>query len=131
MTALVGRKVTFAPNGGGISIAGIQTKDLSINNEPIDITSDDDSGWRTLLTDDPQMRSIDLSIKGVAKDAALISFVMGGGGLLSDYSLELDGLGTLSGDFHVGSIEIGMDHKDAVTFTSKLSSSGEMSWTPA
>ena len=52
MAASVGRNITLTwgndspPEG----IAGVKEKDLTLNGAPIDISSDDDAGWRALLT---------------------------------------------------------------------------------
>ena len=71
---LVGRKVGLydVSASPAVLIAGARSKSITINNEPIDITSDDDLGFRTLL-DDPAVRSIDMSIEGVTKDDDLIT----------------------------------------------------------
>lgn len=133
MGALVGRKVTFTPtSSGGTPVTGMRTKTITINNEAIDITSDDDNGWRTLLGDDPALRSIDMSVEGVTKDAQLIELATtGGSGLISSYALEFEGLGTFTGDFHIGSLELGAPYNEAVTFSCTISSSGEITWTAA
>ena len=131
MSALVGRKVTFTTtSSGGTPVTGMRTKSITINNEAIDITSDDDSGWRTLLGDDPALRSIDMSVEGITKDAQLIELATtGGSGLISSYELEFDGLGSFTGDFHIGSLELGANYNEAVTFSCTISSSGPISWT--
>lgn|SRR5690606_11920656 len=131
MAALVGRKVTFTPVGTGTPVAGMRTKTITINNEPVDITSDDDNGWRTLLGSDPALRSIDISVEGVTKDAALIELAStGGSGLISEYELAFEGLGSFTGDFYIGSLELGAPYNDAVTFSCTIQSSGEAHWTP-
>jgi predicted secreted protein len=66
MAALVGRKVTFTPTSGGVPVIGVRTKTITLNNEAIDITSDDDNGFRTLLNDDPAERSIDFTAEGIS-----------------------------------------------------------------
>lgn len=131
MPALVGRKVTFTPVGTGTPVAGMRTKTITINNEAVDITTDDDQGWRSLLGDDPALRSIDISVEGILKDAALIELATtGGSGLISEYELAIQGLGVFTGDFHIGSLELGAPYNEAVTFSCTISSSGPMDWTP-
>ena len=131
MAALVGRKVTFTPTGGGAAVIGLRTKTISINNEPIDITSDDDSGFRTMLASDPAERSIDFSAEGILKDDALIALASAGGSaLVSEYTMEIPGIGTFVGDFYFGSIELGAPYNEAVTFSAEIQSSGEFVFTP-
>jgi predicted secreted protein len=125
MAALVGRKVTFTPTSGGVPVIGVRTKTITLNNEPIDITSDDDNGFRTLLGDDPAERSIDFSAEGILKDSQLIALAAQGGSMLIEsYDMDIDGIGTFSGDFYFGSIEIGAPYNDAVTFSATIQSSG-------
>lgn len=126
MSALVGRKVTFTPTNGGAAVIGLRTKSITINNEPIDITSDDDNGFRTLLNEDPAERSIDFSAEGILKDAALINLASAGGSMLiSEYEMDIPGIGTFTGDFYFGNLEIGAEYNDAVTFSADIQSSGE------
>ncbi len=132
MAALVGRNVTFTPTGSGVPVTGMRTKTISINNEPIDITSDDDNGWQTFLDNDPAQRGIEMSVEGITKDAALINLaVSGGSALISEYELEIQGLGTFTGDFHIGSLELRAPYNEAVTFSCTIRSSGEPTWVAA
>lgn len=126
MSALVGRKVTFTPTNGGAAVIGVRTKSITINNEPIDITSDDDNGFRTLLNEDPAERSIDFTAEGILKDAELINLASAGGSMLiSEYEMDIPGIGSFTGDFYFGNLEIGAEYNDAVTFSADIQSSGE------
>lgn len=132
MSALVGRKVTFTPTAGGAAVIGARTKSITLNNEPIDITSDDDNGFRTLLGEDPAERSIEMSVDGILKDDALIALAATSGSMLiSAYTLDIPGIGSFAGDFHFGSIEIGAEYQDAVTFSATIQSSGKFQYTSA
>ena len=131
MGAFVGRKVTFSPTGAGAPVTGMRTKSITINNEPIDITTDDDSGFRTLLADDPAQRSISMSVEGITKDDELIKLATAGGSnLISKYTMTFPGLGSITGDFFIGTIELGAPYNEAVTFTATIESSGEFVYTP-
>ena len=131
MVAQVGRKVTFTPGQGGAAVIGARTKSITLNNESIDITTDDDTGFRTLLGEDPAMRSLDLSIEGVLKDAALIELAMSGSMLIAGYTLNIPGIGEFAGDFYFGSVEIGASYNEAVTFSATVQSSGSFTFTVA
>lgn len=65
MPGYLGRKVNLT--WGGSAVLGIREKGVTINGEPIDVTSDDDNGWRKLLTEAGE-HSVDISISGVTKD---------------------------------------------------------------
>ena len=74
MTASAGRAVTltWGPDSPPQAIAGAKEKDLTLNGAPIDISSDDDIGWRTLLSV-PGQKQVDIKISGVTKDRNLIA----------------------------------------------------------
>lgn len=68
MAAKLGRKLLVT--WGGTPLAGVREKGVNRNGEPVDVTSDDDNGWRTLLTEAGQ-NQIDISISGVSKNPDL------------------------------------------------------------
>lgn len=119
-----GRDLEFG--WGGSAPAGVREKGLTLNGEPIDVTSDDASGWRTLLTSATQKQA-DVSISGVTfshalkndwlartsrtatftyPDGTVISFT----GIISEYS------------------ETG-NYQDATTFEATIMSSGAVTIT--
>lgn len=61
---------------GGVVIASLRTKSLSINNENIDVTTDDDSGLRTLL-DEPGEKSVEISADGLGYQSTLTDYALG------------------------------------------------------
>ena len=128
MTAFVGRKATITK--GATPIAAIRTRTVSINNEPVDITSDDDNGFRTLLQD-PGTKTLDLSIEGVAKDPTLLTNVMSTTDITETLSILFPTIGTIAGDFVVASFELAAPYNEAATFTASLQSSGAFTFTPA
>jgi len=129
MPANVGRNLKI--KRGGTVIAAVRNKSLSMAGEPIDITSDDDSGFRTLLAEAGQ-RSIDMSVEGVTKDSVLrIAMLSGSSLLLTDITVEWPNGDGLSGDFFLNSLEESGAYNDAVTFSGSLQSSGEYTFTPA
>lgn len=128
MAAFVGRTVVVEV--GGSAIAGARTKSFTIGNEPVDITSDDDSGFRTML-DTAGTKTLDMTIEGVTKDDALIALASGSSGLLEGVEITLPGVGTIAGDFFVASVEIGATYNEATTFSASLQSSGAYTYTAA
>lgn len=118
-----------ASSSPSVLIAGCQSKTITINNEPIDITSDDDSGYRTLLGT-AGVRSVDISLEGVTKDATLIAAASAASPtLLKSYEIVIDGVGTLAGSFYAVNVELGAPTGDATTFSMSLQSSGTFTWT--
>lgn len=128
MAASSGRELLIKK--GASVIAGVRTKTVTINGEPIDVTTDDDSGFRTLLAD-PATRMIDLSVEGITKDDTLRAIVAGAGPqLLTDITVEYPDGAVIAGDFYLVSIEESGEYQDAVTFTATLQSSGAFTYTP-
>lgn len=123
MAAKPGRTLLIKKDNAVIA-AGITTKSLTINNEPIDITGDDDDGWMTLLPESG-VRSIEASIEGVLKSDALISQAIDGTALIDELTIVLPSGGEITGDFRFNNLEVGAPHNEAVTFSASFQSSGE------
>jgi predicted secreted protein len=125
MAALSGRKLRIKK--GSTAIAGARTDNLTINNEPVDITDKDDLGWRTMLSE-AGVRSVDATVEGVIVDDVLIEAVMASN-LISAYTVEIDGIGDFTADWFISSLELGGEQADAVTFTANIQSSGTVTYT--
>ena len=126
--ALSGRALRISRNG--VSIVGARTDNVTLNNEPLDITDKDDSGWRTLLAD-AGARSVSCEVQGVLKDDALIADATGDATtvLLTECVVTISGLFTLTGDFYLQGLQLGAEQADAITFTATLESSGSFAVT--
>lgn len=129
MAANIGRELLV--KRGSTVIAGLRSKGVAFNGEPVDVTTDDESGFRTLLSE-AGTYSIDLSIEGVTKDNDLRSAILGATDLmLTDVNIEWPNGDTLSGDFFFASLEETGPYNDALTFSGSLQSSGEWAYTAA
>jgi predicted secreted protein len=129
MAAAKGRELLI--KRGTNVLAGVRTKGVAFNGEPIDITTDDDSGFRSML-DDAGIYSIDLSIEGITKDNDLRGVVMAAGSLmLEDITIEYPDGDEISGDFFLTSLEESGTYNDAITFSGSLQSSGQWTYNPA
>ncbi len=116
-----GRSVRISRNGS--NIVGARTDSLTINNEPLDITDKDDSGWRTLLAD-AGLRSISCEIEGVLKDTVLLGDSAGTPttALLKECVVTVSGIATFTGDFMFSNLQVGAEQDGVVTFTATLES---------
>lgn len=127
MTAFVGRKAILSMGSPLVAVAALRTKTLTMANEPVDVTSDDDAGFRKLLQD-PGTKTLDISFEGVAKDVpslnALITLATSGTDILDNFSLLFPAIGTIAGEFIVSSFEIGAPYNEAATFSCSLQSAG-------
>ena len=126
MAATIGR--SYLIKKAGTDLAGVRTKSLSINHEPVDITTDDEAGFRTLLGAVGES-SFELSVDGVTKDSVLFDVATSSATkLLTDITIEHPN-GTISGDLYLASYEETGAYNDAITFSATFQSSGE--WTVA
>ena len=125
MTASVGRNVTLT--WGGAGIAGVKEKSFTLNNEPIDITSDDDGGWRTIL-DEPGQKQVELKVSGVTKDRQLIADWFANSLRQAAVLTHEDGA-KISGDFFLSEYSDKGNFKDAVSFDATLMSTGTIVYT--
>ncbi len=121
-----GRKVSFT--WGGVAIPGVRQKNLSVAGAPIDITSDDDAGWRTLLTD-PTVREIGITLSGVTKSPQLKTDFFNGDTTKTGVLTYPDG-SILSGQFYLSSYKDNGPYNDAMTFDADIMSTGAVSFTP-
>jgi TP901-1 family phage major tail protein len=126
MTANVGRNLLFKKDGA-VFATGLRTKSITINNNPVDITSDDDSGFRTLLAESGE-KQLDLSLEGITKDDALIAAAVEGTALIDDCEIILPSGATISGSFRFNSLELGAPYNEAVTFTATVQSTGAFAY---
>lgn len=126
MPASIGRAMTFERDGE--TIAGLRTKNLTINNEPVDITTDDASGFRTLMEESAE-RQIDASVEGLLFDDDLIMQAVQGQALIATATATLPSGATVTGDFRLNNVEVGAEYNDAITISAELHSSGEFDWT--
>jgi TP901-1 family phage major tail protein len=125
--AISGRSLRISRDG--TTIAGARTDNFTLSNEPIDITDKDDAGWRTMLAD-VGTRSVSADVEGVLKDATLIAAATGTASLLlEECVITVTGIGTLTGDFMLNSLQLGAEQADAITFTATLESAEGMTVT--
>lgn len=128
MTAFVGRKALFKK--GTTTVAAVRTRSMTLGNEVVDITSDDDNGFRTMLAE-PGNKTLDLTVEGVFKDATMLTVAMSASDILEAFSILFPTIGTIAGDFVVTSFEAGAAYNEAGTFSCSLQSSGTFTFTPA
>ena len=121
---------------GATRLLGINSKSIAVAKEPIDITTDEDNGFRTLL-DVAGTKTLDISFSGVTKDAVMRGLIMTSGSqLLTDITIEYPPIGgqatgdTISGDFYLANLtENGSSPDGSIEFDGSLQSSGEWTYT--
>jgi predicted secreted protein len=127
-----GRELTI--DYSSTTLVGIRTRGLSTSSEGIDVTTDDDTGQRTLLPD-PGMNSAEISVAGISSDEVLIAAILGGisGRTLENATVNLPSTlavpGTIVFPAFISAVEITGEHDGAVEFTATLMSAGAIVYT--
>lgn len=113
-----------------VTLVGVRTRTFSITNDYVDVTTDDDNGWRTLLAD-PGLRSVEVTVGGICSDQVLIAEIMKANitGEPLDVDLPTATGAKLSGTFVVSSFEGSGDHDGAYEFSATFMSSGAVTYT--
>jgi TP901-1 family phage major tail protein len=113
------------------TVAGLRTKNLSLNSDGIDTTHADSAGqWRELLAGGG-VRRASLSAAGIFKDEtsdALLRQAFFNGGI-KNYQIIIPSFGTLEGAFQIRSLEYRGDYASELTFDIALDSAGQISFT--
>jgi len=126
MAAMKGRDVAFTWNSQAVT--GVREKGLSLNGEPINITSGEDNGKRTLLSASAE-DEVNISLSGVTKDRILMTDWFAGTRTRTVLMTYADG-STISGSFFLSTYSDTGPYNDAVTFEAELVSTGTITYTP-
>ncbi len=131
MAATYGRYLRIAKNN--VTIAQCQSKSIKVNNEVIDVTNDDSDAFRVLMGL-PSLRSLDISLEGLAdrgtlRDLGLDDLAgISTSRMLTDITI-VSGEFSISGNFMMTSYEESGSYDDAVKFSCELQSSGAWNYT--
>lgn len=128
-TGYTGRDLTIAWDS--TTLVGVRTLGVAVNNEPLDITTDDDSGWRTLLGQ-PGVRSVDMDVAGVVGDEVSLAEVFQtiSSADHEPVTIELPtGNGTLTGNGMMQNLTWNKAHDGVVEYTATIQSSGTWTYT--
>lgn len=120
MVANVGRNIAFTWDGS--AVLGVRQKGLACDGAPIDITSDEDAGWRKLLEVAAQ-NEVTISLGGVTKTSVLKTAFFNGARTKAVVMTAPNG-DTLTGTFYLANYKETMPYNDAVTFEAEIQSTG-------
>jgi len=130
MAGFNGRELTI--DWDATTLVGVRTRGVTNSNEMVDVTTDDDAGWRTLLAT-PGVKSVEVTVGGISSDEVLLAEFYNasttGETLQIDLPSSLTTPGNISGTFHLASFEITGEHDGAVEFSSTFQSSGAVTYT--
>lgn len=128
-----GRAVTVKRGATPALIAGVRTKSLSINGEPIDVTTDDDAAVRTLMAEPGQL-TLEISVSGVTNDDTLRVEALSTTDRILPTEFGFPGSvsnGKIAGDFFLASYTETGEYQGAATFEATFQSAGAMTYTAA
>lgn len=135
MAAAASRDLLVLKNS--VAFLGINSKSMAVAKEPIDVTTDEDNGYRLLL-DVAGTKTLDISFSGVTKDVVLRGLILTEQSqLYTDITIEFPITGTqsttgdeISGSFYFnGMTETGGGSDGAIEFDGTMQSSGEWTYT--
>ena len=123
---IIGREITF--NLGGSALVGVNSKGFSFNNEPLDTTDDNSSGWQERLATSGQ-KSIEFTMSGIVKNLELVAAYFGTSQIFPVAVTYPDG-STLTFDAFMDSLSKTGESNALTTFDATFSSSGAPTFTP-
>jgi TP901-1 family phage major tail protein len=126
-------KLDFDQNSVFETVAGMRSRRIAFNAEPVDITNADSAGrWRELL-EGAGVRRAAISGAGIFKDAASDASVrelfFDGG--IRTWQVVVPDFGTISGPFQVSGLEYAGEHDGEVAYEIALESAGQISFAAA
>jgi TP901-1 family phage major tail protein len=119
--------------GGFVAVAGLRTRQITLNAEAVDVTNADSAGrWRELLAG-AGVRRASVSGAGVFRDQAsdIRLRQMFFDGLIATFQLVVPAFGTMEGLFQITSLDYRGEHSGEVTFDMSLESAGALTFTAA
>lgn len=117
---IIGRDITFTL--GGSALVGVNSKGFTFNNEPLDTTDDNSSGWQERLAT-PGLKSVEFTFSGIVKNLELIAAYAGTSQIFPVVATYPDG-STWAGDFFMDSVSATGESNGLTTFDASFSSSG-------
>lgn len=135
MAGVKGRSIVV--RRGGVNLAGVRTKSITINGAPIDVTSDDDDGIRKLM-DQPGQLDISISVSGIALNETLRNEALSTSDRVAAtqfiYTTGFEGSPADThgwiGEFFLASYAETGEYQGAVTFEAEFQSAGAVAYTP-
>lgn len=127
MAGFNGRDLTI--NWDSVTLVGVRSKEYTITADLVDVTNDDDDGYRRTLPK-AGMLACDVSVSGITSDAISIAAIMS---LTNGETVRINlptGTGRyIEGEFRVASTSGSGEHDGAYEFSTEYQSSGEFTYT--
>ncbi len=134
MTAQKGRdlllKIDTTGAGAFVTVAGLRSHSLAFNAESVDASHQESAGqWRELLAG-AGLKTAAIRGSGIFRDAQSDATMRSlfFDGLIRDWQVIVPDFGTVTGPFHIASLEVGGRHDGEVTFDIALESAGALAF---
>ncbi|MGA0531902.1 phage major tail protein, TP901-1 family [Hansschlegelia sp. KR7-227] len=119
--------------GGFVTVAGLRSRSLSFNAEPVDVTHSESVGrWRELLAG-AGVKKASVAGAGVFRDEAsdvrMRTLVFDGA--IDEFQIVIPDFGRVEGPFQVTGLEFKGDHAGEVVYELALESAGALVFTAA
>jgi predicted secreted protein len=128
----LGREIDFT--FGGVTLAGVVSKSLSISNSAVDTSDDTSSGWAESLAK-PGRKEITIGLSLKCKDLSLVQSVIDNASQIYATVLTFpDGTTTnsdITGDVFLTSVSLSGEHEDLTTIDIECMYSGTPVFTAA
>jgi predicted secreted protein len=108
----------------GASLAGVNTKGLTIGFEPIDVSDDNSAGYRELLAE-PGSKTLDLAVSGATKSLELLRASSENTSQIYPFVFTYEDGSTLTMDAFMSSFAITAESATGSTFDASFQSSGD------
>jgi TP901-1 family phage major tail protein len=117
------------------TVAGINSKSITINNSAIDVTTPDATtpGGHLWAQSLGGLKAVSVSGDGIFLDDAAearLNTVALAADAVANFQILVPHFGTYAGEFRVTSIELGGETEGGVTFSTSLESNGTIAFTP-
>ena len=124
--------IKMGADGSEVTIGGLRSSSITLNDEMVDITTKDSSNNRTLLPNGG-IQSVTISGSGVFTDAASEATVRAafGASSFSRFTFIIPDFGDYAGDFQLTSLEYAGEYNGEATYSMTFESSGAIAFTAA
>ncbi len=111
------------------AVATVRSKSVAINNERIDITTDDSAGWQEGLAE-AGLRSVEIQVSGLVSGDTLRAAAYGTDPQIA-VEVEFPDTATLEGNFLITGYTESGESADAVEFEATFASNNAVTYTAA
>lgn len=119
-------RTVLVKNKDGV-VAGVRTKTITFEGEPIDTTSDENNGWRNLIAT-YGTRGMTISVEGVVKSHSLKTAALSQA-VMNDISMEWPDGYLVQGDFAMANYTETGSFDGEMTFSCEFRSTGPITYT--